>query len=135
MKEREEKIKAMLYVCVAVGFLFGAVLPVSAADDSTLKGTIVDHRDLHLDLEALSAAEGLPYEYMTPEKEVVKTKIDPRDIHLSLEALSAAEGLPYRYQMDHDKYIPVKYNQQDKDMDIEKMVSDDPSFVKGQKNY
>lgn len=136
MKERGKMIKALLYVGATIGFLFGAaVLPVAAAGESTSQGTIIDHRDMHLDLEALSAAEGLPYEYMIPEKEVVKTRIDPRDVYLNPEVLSGAEGLPYRYQIDYDKYIPVKYSPQDMDMDIEKMLSDDPSFVRGQENY
>lgn len=136
MKERWKMIKALFYVCVAVCFLFGfAVLPVSAAGESTSQNTTVEHKDMHLALEALSAAEGLPYEYMITEEEVVKTRIDPRDVYLDLEALSAAEGLPYRYQMDQDKYIPVKYNPRDRELDIEKMMSDDPSFVRGQNNY
>ena len=135
MKERENVITAFLYAGVVLGFLFWVSLAQSAAGDSTLQETIIDHRDMHLELEALSAAEGLPYEYLTPEEKVVKTRIDPRDIYLDLEALSAAEGLPYRYQMGREKYMPVKYSPLDRKLDIEKMVSDDPSFIKGQENY
>ena len=136
MKERGKISKALLCLSVAVGFLCGTtVLPVSEAEETTSQETRIDHQDMHLDLEALSAAEGLPYEYITPEEEVVKTRIDQRDIYLDPEALSAAEGLPYRYQMDRDKYVPVKHSPRDRKLDIEKMVSDDPSFVKGQEDY
>lgn len=136
MKERGKIIKMLLYVCVAAGFLFGAaVLPVYGAGDSAPQETIIDQRDIYLDLEAVHGAEGLPYEYMTPKEEHVKTKIDLRDIYLDMEAIHGAEGLPYKNQISPEAYVPVKHDPQALKLDIGKMVTDDPSFVKGQENY
>lgn len=135
--ERKGKISAMLLCgCFFAAFCYGGgVAPAYGGEDVDLQKTKIDPRDVHLDKEALSGAEGLPYEYMTPPDKQVKTKIDPRDIYLDREAIHGAEGLPYKNLISPEEYIDVKEDPQDRKLDLEKMLTDDPSFVKGQEDY
>lgn len=136
MNQRGRIMTALLYGLIAGGFLGGVLVPLAtAAEDVSSQGTVVEHKDVHLSPEALAAAEGLPYEKLLSEEELVKTKIDRRDPYLAPEALSAAEGLPYREMMSPEEYVPVKLDPKDLELDREKMVTDDPSFVKGQEKY
>lgn len=91
--------------CLSLVFLVTGGVCLAAEDKTD------GNRDVYLDREGLSAAEGLPYEYMIPAEEYVKTKVDPRYVYLGMEALYGAEGLPYEYMMDPDDYAPVKHLQ------------------------
>ena len=136
MKKKGKIIPMLLSVCFITVFCYGGgVVPAYGGEDVGLQKTKIDPRDVYLDMEGLCGAEGLPYEYMTPKKEHVKTKIDPRDIYLDMEAMCGAEGLPYKYLILPEKYIRVKHDPQDLKLDLEKMLTDDPSFVKGQEDY
>jgi len=136
MRERGKFVAMLLCVCCCVAYVFGgAVSSVYGDEGAGLSETRTDPRDVYLDMEGLCGAEGLPYEYMTPKAMHVKTKIDPRDIYLDMEAMCGAEGLPYRYMIIPEEYVRVKHDPQDLKLDLEKMLTDDPSFVKGQEGY
>lgn len=136
MKNKRKLIAVLLCVCLCTAILYGGgVAPAYGGEDVAQQKTQIDPRDIYLDMEGLCGAEGLPYEYMTPKKKHVKTKIDPRDIYLDMEAMCGAEGLPYKYLIIPEEYIRVKHDPQDLKLDLEKLLTDDPSFVKGQKNY
>ena len=136
MKKQIELVPMLLCVVFLAGFFYGGGgAPAYGDEKSAPKGTNIDPRDVYLDIEGLCGAEGLPYEYMIPEEEHVETKIDPRDVYLDMEAMCGAEGLPYRYLILPKEYIRVKHDPQDLKLDLEKMLTDDPSFVKGQEDY
>lgn len=137
MKKPVKLIPMFLCVVFLAGFLAGSGgAPVYGGEEDAPQETKIDPRDVYLDLEGLCSAEGLPYEYLPPAEKHVDTKIDPRDVYLDVEAICAAEGLPYKYHLILPKeYIRVKHDPQDRDLDLEKMLTDDPSFVKGQEDY
>ena len=135
MKKKGRLIPMLLSVCFFAAFCYGGGAAPAYGGEEGQQGTRIDQRDIYLDMEGLCGAEGLPYEYMTPAKEHVKTKIDPRDIYLDMEAMCGAEGLPYKYLIIPREYVRVKHDPQDLKLDLEKMLTDDPSFVKGQENY
>lgn len=107
----------------------------SLAGHDSPQETKIDPRDVYLDVEGMTAAEGMPYRYMHTPEEHVRTKIDPRDKYLDMEGLSGAEGMPYEYTVSPEKYVPVMHETEDADLDVEKMLSEDPSFVEGQPDY
>ncbi|MDF1578046.1 MAG: hypothetical protein P1P81_06350 [Desulfobulbales bacterium] len=136
MKRKEMFVPMLQAVCcLAVIFPLVTAPPVSGAEVETIRETKIDQRDVYLNMEGLCGAEGLPYEYMTPADKYLKTRIDPRDIYLDMEAMCGAEGLPYRYLIIPKEYVRIKHDPQDLELDLEKMLTDDPSFVKGQEEY
>lgn len=135
MKRQVKMIAAMSFFCSILFCLGGAMVPAFGDEGESMQETQIDQRDVYLDMEGLCGAEGLPYEYMTPAKEHVKTRLDPRDIYLDMEAMCGSEGLPYRYLIIPQKYVRIRHDPQDLKLDLEKMLTDDPSFVKGQEDY
>lgn len=132
---KKSQCKKMLLLG-AIGAMFGLLVSGGQAfGDEDQKSTMHDARDIYLSMEALCGTEGMPYQFMTPPEKHVKTKIDPRDIYLDMEALCGAEGLPYRYLIIPAEYVRVKHDPKDLKLDLEKMLTDDPSFVKGQSGY
>ncbi len=122
-------------VSLLIVFSVHFCLLVPAYGDDATKKTKVDPRDIYLSLEALCGVEGMPYEFMTPPEKHVKTKLDPRDIYLDMDAICGYEGLPYKFLIIPGEYIKIKHDPQDLKLDLEKMTTEDPSVVTGQKEY
>lgn len=135
MKKKVMRIPMSLCCCFLTAFVYStmAVTAYGSEDDGSMK-TKIDSRDVYLDMEALCGVEGLPYEFMIPQEKFIKTKIDPRDIYLDMEAMCGAEGQPYKYLIIPEKYVRVKHEPQDLKLNVHKMLTDDPSFVKGQED-
>ena len=125
----------LLSGCLVAVFFCGGGAPAYGADEEGGPQTKVDQRDVYLNMVGLCGAEGLPYQYMTPPDKYVTTKLDPRDVYLDMEAMCGAEGLPYKYMIIPSEYVRVKHEPEDLKLDVEKMLTDDPSFVKGQEKY
>lgn len=126
MHFRSKKVRLLFPLCAF--FIFLSISGQSFAEED--QKTIIDTRDIYLDLEALCGVEGMPYEFTTPPKEHVKTKIDPRDIYLDMEAMCGSEGFPYQYMIIPSEYIKVKHQPEDLDLDLEDMLTEDPSVIK-----
>jgi len=136
MKRQGRLIPMLLMGCfLGVAFYGGGAIPAHGDEGEGMPETKVDQRDVYLNMEGLCGAEGLPYEYMTPAEKYKKTKLDTRDIYLDMEAMCGAEGLPYKYMIIPEKYVRIKHDPKDLELDLEKMLTDDPSFVKGQEDY
>lgn len=121
-------------VCLLSAFVLHLSLAPAYGGDAS--GQIkMDPRDIYLDMEGMNAVEGLPYEFMIVPEKYVDSTVDRRDIYLDVDVINGYEGLPYEFLNSPAEYVPIKHEQGDSGLDLDDMLSEDPSFVKGQEQY
>ncbi len=124
---KKMKIVILLLVCFFASFFYQGTNSTAYAEDVYQK-TRVDPRDVYLSVEALCGCEGLPYEFMIPKEEYVKTKTAKEDLYVELDDL-CGEGIPYTLVIPR-KYIKTTINyEEDRKSGAHELMSEDPTSM------
>lgn len=117
----------VLIVCFFASFCYQGTTSIVYGGEAYQK-TSNDPRDLYLSVEALCGAEGLPYEYMIPKEEFVKTKLAKDDLYVEMDDF-CGEGLPYTLVIPR-KFIKTKIDyKEDLKSASEELMSEDPTSL------
>ena len=124
---RKKRIVTLLLVCFFTSFYYQGTNSTAYGEDAYQK-TRIDPRDIYLSLEALCGCEGLPYEFMIPKEEYVKTKHVKDDLYVELDNL-CGEGIPYILVIPR-KHIKTKIDyKEDQRTASEELMSEDPTSL------
>lgn len=124
---RKKRIIALLLICFFASFCYQGTNSTAYGEEGYQK-TRHDPRDVFLSLEALCGCEGLPYEFMIPKEEFIKTKLTKDDFYVELDNL-CGEGIPYTIVVPR-KYIKTKIDyKEDRKSASEELMSEDPTIL------
>jgi len=130
---KKTRIGTLLLVYFFASFCYQGTNSTAYAEDVYQK-TRIDPRDVYLSLEALCGCEGLPYEFMIPKEEYIKTKRVKDDLYIDLDDL-CGEGIPYTLVIPR-KYIKTTIDyEKDRKSAANELMSEDPTSIeiKGKK--